>query len=749
MPTFKYSPIPSVEPATSAGTGFQNIRATPQAFGADQGTALRELGQQFERAGDVLANAAVTRQNLLNQVTADDYSNKALDAANKILYGDPDKPGDVGFYGLKGEAAMRSLPDARKRLDQALLEHRSALQNPVQQHLFDRDVRRTKLILNAEMGRHYDRESNRYTASVYEGRIAVSKQEMSKALAQGDYEKADAEVAKQISDATKLGVFSGLDYTATQAKINEITMTAIETKAERLMAENPLAAQKFLENNRDKLPAEKVLALEGRVKAAAIKQEADDIVAGRPSKVVPGLVRGGAVDKFLDLAEQEESRGRNIEQQIVPPGGGYNPSVGRVTGPSTASGYWQITDTTWRNFRGEVDGAEKYARAMDAPKEIQRAVARQIATSSGVQHWTDYNKSLRAVAAREGLPVNGPVRDTVAKTEGGPDQVILPALDPGELPDDQVPGLASIIQQKLKDPRAVKDGQLTPAGELAIKNLRRQANIAWTEQQRARQLELQARKQVVENEERELYSLIYPEDGSPSKVTATQIANNPNLSPEGISKMLGALRSSTEQPANSEISKATYSRLYTRMILPDGNSEKITTPELIDQALVNRELTPADHRSLRKELFDDPSPTGIRRKEAKADFMKGFEAMITKSNPMLGVIDQDGMINFSRFKFAVDEEVARMLQEKKDPVLLFNPKSPEYLGTPKFLDQFMKPLSESTKDISKGMRGNPGYVAPPIRALPGSPVFTAPIPGAVPPRQPEESPAAYEKRIGR
>lgn len=112
-----------------------------------------------------------------------------------------------------------------------------------------------------------------------------------------------------------------------------------------------------------------------------------------------GAPAAGGIDATLDLIKDKESGGQNIMQQVVPPGGGYNPSVGRVTGPSTAQGFYQITNTTWRQYAPEAGiSTERYPNAMSAPEEVQRLVAKTILTSpngGGVQHWADYNPALK------------------------------------------------------------------------------------------------------------------------------------------------------------------------------------------------------------------------------------------------------------------------------------------------------------------------------------------------------------------
>lgn len=157
--------------------------------------------------------------------------------------------------------------------------------------------------------------------------------------------------------------------------------------------------------------------------------------------MVPRASSGGgsAVERFLNLTERLESGGQNIPQRVVGPNGGYNPSTGTVTGPSTAQGYFQITNTTWGEFAPQA-GVDlgQYPNAMSAPYEVQRKVARTIATTSGVQHWTDYNKALRAAVQKEGLPVSGPVRASPIPTD-------VEGVRAGHIPTDTSGARATLI----------------------------------------------------------------------------------------------------------------------------------------------------------------------------------------------------------------------------------------------------------------------------------------------------------------
>lgn len=96
-------------------------------------------------------------------------------------------------------------------------------------------------------------------------------------------------------------------------------------------------------------------------------------------------------NSLLPLIEQYESGGRNILQQQV------DPLI------SSASGYYQITDSTWKDIAPKVGiDVGQFPTAMSAPREVQTAVASKLLEERGVAPWAPYNP--RLASALQGTP---------------------------------------------------------------------------------------------------------------------------------------------------------------------------------------------------------------------------------------------------------------------------------------------------------------------------------------------------------
>src|SRR5271166_1037410 len=89
-------------------------------------------------------------------------------------------------------------------------------------------------------------------------------------------------------------------------------------------------------------------------------------------------------DEMLNMIMQYESQGQNIN------------NFKYSTDPKkySASGYWQILDSTWKRYASKVPGASNFSRAIDAPYDIQRGVASAILAAEGPSPWANYNPRL-------------------------------------------------------------------------------------------------------------------------------------------------------------------------------------------------------------------------------------------------------------------------------------------------------------------------------------------------------------------
>ncbi len=154
MAQIPYSPVPTVEPQTGLPNDYQNIQARPDAFGA-------AIAQGVQQAGVGTLKAA----HFYGEVAADQSVNNWQDEVNHLLYGDP-TTGDVGVYGLKGQAGMEAAATVGDRIAKLRDKYRNQLSTPEQQLTFDSYTRRTQNYLMSEIGRHYDQQASLWATEV-------------------------------------------------------------------------------------------------------------------------------------------------------------------------------------------------------------------------------------------------------------------------------------------------------------------------------------------------------------------------------------------------------------------------------------------------------------------------------------------------------------------------------------------------------------------------------------------------------
>jgi hypothetical protein len=162
------SGIPTVDPAATAPDRYQRLDVSGKTFGAQIGQAKEQLGQNEQQLGAGLTTAG----KFYGSVAADNASNQFQDFSTKLLHGDPNKPPgpdgmpDLGYMGLRGEAALRARPDVEKQMDDKLKEIRGTLTTPDQQLEFDNFSKRYRSNLAEKIGTHADGQATTWYQSV-------------------------------------------------------------------------------------------------------------------------------------------------------------------------------------------------------------------------------------------------------------------------------------------------------------------------------------------------------------------------------------------------------------------------------------------------------------------------------------------------------------------------------------------------------------------------------------------------------
>jgi hypothetical protein len=121
-----------------------------------------------------------------------------------------------------------------------------------------------------------------------------------------------------------------------------------------------------------------------------------------------GLFNGGGTGPSGEDVAGLPGGGKALASRWLAAGSGIDPLdlISRWEDPSgdptaknprsSASGLWQMLDSTWAEWSKRVFGASGYAHAGNAPAAIQRAVAQALYNAQGFSPWESYNPWLHS-----------------------------------------------------------------------------------------------------------------------------------------------------------------------------------------------------------------------------------------------------------------------------------------------------------------------------------------------------------------
>jgi hypothetical protein len=289
MPSVPYSPVPDVSPSTAQPSNYFTQQASPAAFGAQIGQATEGLGQSLEQAGAVGSDLATRIQTVHNNVAADGAFNQHQTNVNNILYGDPSKPGDSGYYGLHGQDALNARPGVLQALEDSRTNIRGGLQNTQQQLQFDEASRRLNMYSVAGVGSHSEQEFNRYSTETQTAAIDIA----ARSVANGynDDTLFQHNLADALRAANAKSALAGGNDAMFANNRAQAAQTLYTARAVAMGTADPTAGLAFVQANADKFDAISLHRLTDEFKTGADKAAVAGGVSAEMSRPVSG---GGA-----------------------------------------------------------------------------------------------------------------------------------------------------------------------------------------------------------------------------------------------------------------------------------------------------------------------------------------------------------------------------------------------------------------------------------------------------------------------
>lgn len=280
------------------------------------------------------------------------------------------------------------------------------------------------------------------------------------------------------------------------------------------------------------------------------------------------------------------------------------------------------------------------------------------------------------------------------------------------------------------------------ASDTSLSPNQRVLNVAYGQKAVKDYLQNQERAVILENkirkqEDQASEDLIVRDTASENPQITENDIKTSNMSPEAKMRMLAWQKRDGMPEPMAQVSQRNAADLLRRLDLPDGDPNKITDIAAIRTKYINGELTRADEDWIEKRFIEGRDPQGNKITQLRTQLIKS--SGLDQSSLMKS--DDTGKQAQYRFERYVDQRIADFQAAKKNPSVLFDPASPDFIGKPEIVHYFRATMEEQTKMLMERFTGK--RPPPPPGLLPAPAAQSGP-----PPRQPGETPASYLKRIG-
>jgi len=200
--------------------------------------------------------------------------------------------------------------------------------------------------------------------------------------------------------------------------------------------------------------------------------------------------------------------------------------------------------------------------------------------------------------------------------------------------------------------------------------------------------------------------------GAENPTTARQVIDS-DLK-EGTKRAYLSLLEQKAKPQPIKTDPEAFIGLYDRIHLPDGDPDKITDEDDLNQFVIGRVLSYEDLGKLRNEIQGKRTQAGDIESTLKKGLVSIAKSELTGTNQLMGLRDPRGDTQLQRFMSFFLTEYQAQRQGGKTPTQLLDPDSADYIG--KALSRFKRTPVEFMRDL---MEANPDIkntsIEPPVR----------------------------------
>lgn len=677
MPHILDVQFPEQNPSGAPGGDYEDIRSSPEMFGALGAKAAGEFGEGLTRTGVAGIDYATDVNRLQDQIHASElhsnFSDKAGDLVSK-------------FTELQGRAALDNLPALKTQIEGLQKEAEGSAGNLFTKSLVAGNTRFTMDRLVGWAEKHADAQRTQWATTTAKNNIDAATNTGGLAIANLDFDALDKQMNVIDREAHNYFDPNGYDPQTLSVEVSKYKGEAlknwVETAATNDKDPDALthAVQIYRRYEADIDPAHR-LEISKALNAKTFARSVDNIA----NYYVNGTV-AGIPASFIAGIKQSEGYSEKPYWDVDRWSIGYGTAA---SGPDEKADRFALEG----RFEDKITEAANFVDSVAPHLDLGTRAALTSLTYETGQKWA--SSGLGEAIKQGDLLHAQQLFLQYNQVAGAPDANVMQRRvkeaqwfgqsAPQNVSKAQV---ADVLDRVRSDPLFADRPELQAAVE---KNILAKTAM----QDRADALADKAAREQSDATEEQVFHNIHSDKPT---VTEDQIMADPTMTREAKERMVEQLERvrGTDTKAEKTYGDGFYD-LYRRVHLPDSDPQRITDPgELYGHVGPNGDLTVAGVDKLVAEINGKKTPEGEAEGEIKKQFLANARAQITGTDEGLHIRDPKGDELYLKFLAQALPLYDAGRKSGKSASQLLNPDSPDYIGS--IIKNFKRPMDQWVAD---------------------------------------------------